>query len=183
MSLNDLDPGREFSYRLSKGGEVVFSADAQAPKSGDTAYRFVVFGDCGVNTKEQKAVAFQAYQARPDFVMITGDIVYDRGRISEYREKFWPIYNADVASPATGAPLLRSTVFLAAAGNHDIATRDLGKYPDALAYFLYWSQPLNGPDGREGSASVPALIRARGQPGGVPGCRRAKLSPDGELLI
>ena len=30
------------------------------------------------------------YLARPDFVMITGDIVYSRGRISEYREKYWP---------------------------------------------------------------------------------------------
>ena len=34
--------------------------------------------------------------------MITGDIVYSRGRISEYREKFWPVYNADMASPLSG---------------------------------------------------------------------------------
>jgi hypothetical protein len=53
--------------------------------------------------------------------------------------------------------LLRSTVFLAAPGNHDIGTRDLGAYPDALAYFLYWAQPLNGPRGEEGTAHVPRL--------------------------
>jgi hypothetical protein len=117
----------------------------------------VVFGDCGVNTEEQRTIACRAHEARPDYVMITGDIVYDRGRISEYREKFWPIYNADEASPSQGAPLLRSTLFLAAPGNHDIGTRDLGKYPDGLAYFLYWAQPLNGPDGEEGSAHVPRL--------------------------
>jgi 3',5'-cyclic AMP phosphodiesterase CpdA len=120
----------------------------------DQTYRFAVFGDCGVNSAEQKGIAYQAYQAKPDFVMITGDIVYDRGRVSEYREKFWPIYNADQASPSLGAPLLRSTLFLAAPGNHDIGPHDFGKYPDGLAFFLYWALPLNGPPGSEGSPQV-----------------------------
>src|SRR5206468_198680 len=80
------------------------------------------------------------------------------GRISEYREKFWPVYDVDVAAPATGAPLLRSTLVVAAPGNHDIASRDLEKYPDGLAYFLYWDQPRNGPLGREGGPLVPVLV-------------------------
>jgi acid phosphatase type 7 len=46
--------------------------------------------------------------------------------------------------------LLRSTLFVAAPGNHDIASRDLGASPDGLAYFYYWAQPLNGPTGQEG---------------------------------
>ena len=156
-SLAGLEPGGEFSYRVRKGGEIVFAADGRGPRPAGKPQRFVVFGDCGANTAEQRTIAFRAYEARPDFVMITGDIVYDRGRVSEYREKFWPIYNADEASPSQGAPLLRSTLFLAAPGNHDIATRDLGKYPDGLAYFLYWAQPLNGPAGEEGGAHVPRL--------------------------
>ena len=32
-------------------------------------------------------MAYRMVQAKPDFVMITGDIVYGRGRVSEYREK------------------------------------------------------------------------------------------------
>jgi 3',5'-cyclic AMP phosphodiesterase CpdA len=152
-----IPPGGRFSYRLKRGGSIVFADQGAAPKPAGEPYRFVVFGDCGVNSKEQKAVAYQAYQARPDFVMITGDIVYDRGRLFEYRLNFWPIYNADQADPALGAPLLRSTVFLAAPGNHDIGSRDLDKYPDGLAYFLFWSQPLNGPGGIEGSPHVPEL--------------------------
>ena len=51
-SLTGLEPGSEFSYRLRKGGELVFSATGSAPKPGDKPYRFVVFGDCGANTKE-----------------------------------------------------------------------------------------------------------------------------------
>jgi hypothetical protein len=156
-SLKDLVPGDRFAYRLSRAGERVFQAEGSAPKAADQPYRFVVFGDCGAGTPEQRPIAHRAYLERPDFVLIPGDIVYARGRISEYREKFWPVYNADEASPSIGAPLLRSTVFLAAPGNHDIATRDLEKHPDGLAYFFYWDQPLNGPPGREGSPHVAPL--------------------------
>jgi acid phosphatase type 7 len=156
-ALAGLVPGTEFAYRLRRGSEPVFSARARAPKSAGQPYRFVVFGDCAAGTTEQKAVAYQAYRARPDFVFIPGDIVYARGRISEYRDLFFPVYNADDASPTTGAPLLRSTLFLAAPGNHDIATTDLEKYPDGLAYFLYWCQPLNGPLGRSGARNTPVL--------------------------
>ena len=49
---------------------------------------------------------------------------------------------------------MRSTLFVAAAGNHDIASRDLEKTPDGLAYFYYWYQPLNGPTGAEGGPLV-----------------------------
>ena len=156
--LKGLVPGKEFEYRVRKGGEILFAATARAPKGVGQPYRFVSFGDCGAGTAQQKAVAYQTYLARPDFLMITGDIVYSRGRISEYRDKFWPTYNADHASPFVGAPLLRSTLFVAAPGNHDIATRDLGKYPDGLAYFLYWDQPRNGPLGMHEGPLVPVLI-------------------------
>ena len=59
-------------------------------------------------------MALRAFEARPDFIMIPGDIVYEVGRIADYREKFWPVYNADEPSPSAGAPLLRSTLFAAA---------------------------------------------------------------------
>ena len=32
------------------------------------------------------------------------------------------------------------------------------KYPDALAYFLYWDQPRNGPLGLAGAANTPPLV-------------------------
>jgi 3',5'-cyclic AMP phosphodiesterase CpdA len=156
-SATGIKPGVVFLYRLKRGDSNTFQGQGRAPKPAGEPHRFVVFGDCGVNSSGQKAIAYQAYQARPDYVMITGDIVYDRGRIFEYRQNFWPVYNADQADPSSGAPLLRSIPFLAAPGNHDIGSRDLDRYPDGLAYFLYWSQPLNGPAGAEGSAHVPLL--------------------------
>ena len=149
-ALTGLEPGVPFAYRVSRGGQAVFEAEARAPKVARQPHRFVAFGDCGANTPEQKAIAYRAFLSRPDYVMITGDIVYARGLATEYRDKFWPIYNADEPSPASGVPLLRSTLFVAAPGNHDIASRDLGKLPDGMAYFYYWSQPLNGPPALEG---------------------------------
>jgi hypothetical protein len=156
--LKDLGPGPSFEYRVRRNGEVVFTAEGRTPKAAGQPYRFAVFGDGGSDTPEERAVAYEAHRARPDFLLIAGDIVYTRGRIREYREKFWPVYDADVASPEAGAPLLRSTLVVAAPGNHDVAARDLGQYPDGLAYFLYWDQPLNGPIGREGGPLVPTLF-------------------------
>ncbi len=157
-TLRDLDPGGAFVYQVRREGKLVFTGNGRAPKATGQPCRFAVFGDCAAGTAEQKAVAYQAYQARPDFVLIAGDIVYTRGRIAEYREKFWPVYNSDTAALTAGAPLLRSTLFVAAPGNHDLGTRDLDKYPDGLAYFLFWDQPLNGPMGREGGRLVPKLV-------------------------
>src|SRR5262249_39768251 len=110
VDLKDLEPGATFSYRVRRGDEVVFTAGPPAQKAADQPHRFAVFGDCGAGSAEEKQVADQVYRARPDFLLIAGDIVYTRGRIREYRDKFWPVYDADVASPAVGAPLLRSSL-------------------------------------------------------------------------
>jgi hypothetical protein len=143
--LTNLVPGEEFHYRVLKGGKPVFDAVAHARKSAGQPFRLALFGDCGQGTPSENAIAYQAYLAKPDFIFIPGDIVYGSGRISEYRTKFFPTYNTDEPSAANGAPLLRSVVFIAAPGNHDTDLANFRRFPDALAYFLYWDQPLNGP--------------------------------------
>jgi hypothetical protein len=158
VALTELEPGGTLAYRVHKGGKLVFEAEGRAPKAADQPHRFVALGDCGAGTPEQREIAYRAFKLKPDFVMVTGDIVYSKGLISEYRDKFWPVYNADEASPASGAPLLRSMPWIAAPGNHDIASRDLGKTPDGLAYFYYWFQPLNGPEGKEGGSLVAPVL-------------------------
>jgi acid phosphatase type 7 len=155
-ALTGLKSNSTFAYRVLKNGKVIFTSNAQSPHSGERPYRFVAFADIGAETVDQKKLAMQAYMAKPDFVVVPGDIVYERGLISEYRTKFWPMYNADVAGDM-GGPLLRSVPMICAPGNHDTDTRDLDKYPDALAYYYYWNQPLNGPTIQEGSPVVPVL--------------------------
>jgi hypothetical protein len=68
VALEDLQPGELFGYRVNLSGQVVFSAEARSPKVADQAQRFVVFGDCGAGTSEEKAIAYRAYRrsaARP----------------------------------------------------------------------------------------------------------------------
>ncbi len=97
-------------------------------------------------------------------MVIAGDIVYQFGLLAEYFEKLFPIYNCDRASSNTGAPLLRSVLTVAALGNHDIALAasnrgaDLDKLPDALAYYLVWSQPLNGPLTSKSRQNIPRIM-------------------------
>jgi 3',5'-cyclic AMP phosphodiesterase CpdA len=145
VPLTRLEPGAEFEYQVSRNGQVVFAAKGKARASAGQPYRFVVTGDTGANTNQEKRIVHQINQARPDFFAIAGDIVYSTGRMVEYREKYFPIYNADVASPETGAPLIRSRVSFGAYGNHDAGTGDLDRDPDGLAHFLNWTLPLNGP--------------------------------------
>ena len=156
-ALAGLTPGGTFHYKVSKDNTVVFEADGKALKSADQPYRFVAFADCGAGTAEQRPLANRALVNQPDLVVIPGDMVYEHGLVSEYRQKFWPVYNADVAD-ALGAPLMRSIPFVAAPGNHDTDARDLDTYPDGLAYFSFWDQPLNGPMGVEGGPLVPKLV-------------------------
>jgi hypothetical protein len=155
--LTNLEPGKLFYYQTIKDQNTVFSSEGKALKSANQPYRFIAFGDIGANKREQKDIAIQAFKTQPDFVAVTGDIVYNRGLITEYDSKFWPIYNAE--KPDTnGVPMMASIPFVAAPGNHDIDTRDLNRYPEALAYYMFWSQPLNGPLKAEGRALVPKLI-------------------------
>jgi len=157
-----------FRYRVTLDGKAVFDAKASGRPliSPKAAYDFVVFGDSGADTVEQKEIAALTHKLSPGMIFHTGDIVYSRGLISEYRTRHFPIYNADKRSEDVGAPLTRSVVMTASAGNHDLATRDLGKYPDALPYFYYWSMPLNGPD-------LPMFANLTGDPARIADFRKA----------
>ena len=155
-ALTKLKPGATFTYRISVAGKPVFESSSVARKAANQDSHFVVFGDCAANTAGQRQVAFHAAQQKPDYVFITGDIVYSRGRVSEYQTNFWPVYNNETASPTEGAPILRNTLFAAAVGNHDSQPEiDTTKNPDPLAYYFYWNQPSNGPALNAGGKHVP----------------------------
>src|SRR5207302_771805 len=117
-----------FTYRVIRNAETVFQSCGRARKSAGQPVRFALFGDCSHSRPVQREIALQVARSEPDFVLLTGDIVYDYGRISEYREKFFPVYSQ----------MMRSIPFIAAPGNHDMVLPNFGKFADSLAYFLYW---------------------------------------------
>ncbi|WP_435008866.1 metallophosphoesterase [Tundrisphaera lichenicola] len=155
--LGGLAPGERFAYRVKLGDSTAFEAEARAKVPPGQPHRFVAFGDSAKGTEGQCKIAYQTHLLRPDYVMITGDLVYFRGKVGEYRARFFPYFAAAEASPGAGAPLLSSTLFVGAPGNHDLVTNDFAEDPDLMAYFYFWSQPLNGPTRATGSRLAPPL--------------------------
>ena len=133
-TLRGLAPGGRVPYRVKREGKVVFEAEAQTRKTGP--HRMVVFGDAANGSVAQAAIAKAVAEVQPDAVFIVGDLVYGRGRATEYRDHFFPIYNSEAV------PLMRRVPFLGVPGNHDVP---FAQWPDASAFFAYWSLPLNGP--------------------------------------
>jgi hypothetical protein len=147
-------------YALRYRGRHVFGSGLQAlPRPGE-AHRFAVVGDTGEDSAGQRQVAYGMFRARPAYVVITGDIVYPHGRAREYDERWFPIMNADRASRRIGAPLLRSTVTVGVTGNHDTLYRNLNRYPDGMAYYPFWRQPVNGPSTPAGMTGDATALRA-----------------------
>lgn len=152
-TLSGLRLGTTYHYRVRMAGRVIADGYCTTRKGRGHAVRFVAFGDNSYGEIGQRAIAYWAYRARPDFVMNTGDNVYEGGLDNEYQRYFFPVYNADHASPGVGAPLLRSVPFYSVLANHDVHGKgadghpaaDFDASPDALAYFTNLYLPLNGP--------------------------------------
>lgn len=150
--VSGLKPGEKFKYWVVYGGKVVFEAYAAARKGPGEAHRFVVVGDMGNGSVESMRIAHRIYaEYKPDLLAITGDVVYMLGRASEYLRRFLAVYNARVADPGVGVPLLSEILAFTSLGNHCVGKMDVDtipsfdEHPDLHAYFMYWSLPLNGP--------------------------------------
>ncbi len=87
VPLTRLEPGGEFEYRVSRNGQVVFAAKGKARASAGQPYRFVVTGDTGADTNQERRIVHQIHRAEPDFFGIAGDIVYSTGRMAEDPEE------------------------------------------------------------------------------------------------
>ena len=164
-TLRGLEPGSEFQYRLKRDDQTVFQAAGRARKAAGVPHRFALFGDCGSNSPGQKSVAYQVSLNQPDYVLHPGDAVYEFARMSEYRNKYFPIYNAEKPDAKEGAPLLRSIPFFTGPGAHD-EQATLDDYDDVLSYYIFWSLPLNGPNLKSAS---PLTF----SPGGTEAARQA----------
>lgn len=151
--LTGLDGGTRYAYRVSMNGQTVIEGYFTTRKKPGTKTRFVAFGDNSFGDVSDRMIAFQTYQAKPDFVMNTGDNVYEDGLVNEYARYFFPVYNANVAEARTGAPLLRSVPFYTVIANHDVHGKDENKHPiadfnlnpDSLGYYTCMHLPQNGP--------------------------------------
>jgi hypothetical protein len=99
----------------------------------------------------------------PDFVLNTGDNIYNQGSEGNYRDFFFPVLNSNTDSNETGAPILRNLVYFVVDGNHDVGSTGVSANlladnsaplfsgnldgGDALGFFNNLYYPLNGPVG------------------------------------
>lgn len=185
--LRGLNYDTEYRYVVTGPGmpNGGFSASFRTRKNG-SVFSFAVEGDEGFfpvvpNSNPARIVDYeariahlifdaakipltnQAPRPEPDFVLNTGDNVYTVGSEDNYRDFFFPVFNSDLDSNETGAPLLRSKLFFPVDGNHDVGATgvsanllaDNSAPPfsgnlsggDALSYYNDFYFPQNGPAG------------------------------------
>jgi 3',5'-cyclic AMP phosphodiesterase CpdA len=80
--------------------------------NSDGAVKFLVFGDSGSSSKQQKDLVPLMMKEDADLILHTGDLAYDRGSIKEIKEKVLDIYEE----------LFAQTAFYPSLGNHDYLT-------------------------------------------------------------
>ena len=183
--LKGLSYDTDYKYRVTgpglpaEGFTSTFHTRKKTP-----VYSFAVLGDEGFFPTVPNASYIVDYEARiahlvnnvpvlnvpgvparpePEFILNTGDNVYNEGTEDSYRDFFFPVYNANQDSNETGAPLIRRLLFFPTAGNHDLgstgatlnlladnsAPRYAGELSggDALSFFNDFYFPQNGPAG------------------------------------
>jgi predicted MPP superfamily phosphohydrolase len=155
-ALPGLNFDAAYTYRVSLGGKIMSEATFLT-RTKKPATRFVLFGDCGTGSPEQKAIAYQVLLQKPQFVLVAGDNVYSSGLVKEYHARFFPVYLSPESSPDKGAPLMKTIPFYMLVGNHDVQATDLDKIPDGLAFFYFNDLPLNAPVAEH-------TVRAAGSP-------------------
>lgn len=140
-------------YKIVADNKDIYTGQVQMPPAPDSnKASFVVVGDCAKGSPGASKIAYEMYTTHPQYAVITGDIVYDQGRVGEYLSRYFPVLNTPAPSPKVGAPLLSSILSFACVGNHDVwwgshgYSGDFNKFPDALGYYLFWKLPLNGPE-------------------------------------
>lgn len=144
--LTNLPPNSRVYYRVALGEKAVRESSFSARKTPEEPVRFAVIGDMADGKTNSRSIAWAMAKVRPEHLVICGDIVYSRGRVSEYMTNFWPVYS-NVRSPSArnGYPLMASTVFYPVLGNHDVGATNLSGIADGFGAFYFFHPPLNGP--------------------------------------
>lgn len=128
--LANLEPASKYAYTISVADRVLASATARTNKSAGTPFTFLVFGDSGQGSPEQRRLARRMVEFQPDLIVHTGDLIYPSGERHHYRERFFEPY----------AAMIREVNFWPSLGNHDDAKRTRGG-PFREVFEL----PRNGP--------------------------------------
>lgn len=137
VEVGGLRPGRMYCYALHRDGRPSTPPTGfrtAPPPDGEGRVSFVVFGDSGSGTPDQRAVLEQLRTVPFDLILHTGDVAYESGTLKQLEERYFDVYE----------PLIASLPAFPASGNHDYGTADAAPFREVFAL------PENGgPAGRE----------------------------------
>lgn len=163
-TIANLEAGSKFEYRVLLRQQVVFNAVGKCRMPAGKPFRAVIYGDIANGSPGSRQTAHQVWLAAPDVVILAGDLAYNHGLMREYLQRFFPVMNSDTAGEDVGAPIMRSCLVIADPGNHDEGIKEVGelgdlrKADDLGAFYVLWSQPLNGPLGSDATQNVPRFL-------------------------
>ena len=116
--ISGLQPGTSYPYRLFVGGRAVTNGSDSlrtAPETGTGRVSFLIFGDSGTGSAEQRALAAAMNLDAADLALHAGDLAYgsiDGTGGASYATTQWWFFD-------TYAPWLRRRPFFPSMGNHD----------------------------------------------------------------
>ncbi|HMI30863.1 MAG TPA: metallophosphoesterase [Candidatus Limnocylindrales bacterium] len=135
VTLTGLASLTRYYYRIVAGPDTLTAGDdtLHTAPPGPAPFRFVAFGDCGVDDANQYAVAARVDALNPDLGLVLGDVIYEVGEAVNFTPRYFTPYR----------PIIRRSVWYPVVGNHDIATANGQPFMDA--FYL----PTNSMDGTE----------------------------------
>ena len=160
------EPGAEFCYRVRIGSHVVFQSRGKALRKPGQKQRVAIAGDLvSGDPAPTRRIVNQILKHKPDLMVVPGDMVNLEGHANQYRRALFSNYNSSLNDPAHGAPLMRQIALVGCLGNNDTdrVLEPRGFPPvqnppaprlNGLAYYYYFSQPLNGPQLRVNLGAV-----------------------------
>jgi hypothetical protein len=134
IAVQDLSPGEQYAYVPLAGQTPLADATVFQADDPSLPFTFLVLGDSGGATKEQFAVRDRMLATPADFLLSTGDMVYETGAAADFNPTFFNPYTA----------LINHLVFWPCLGNHDVATAHGQPWRDAFY------TPANNPAHDEG---------------------------------
>ena len=130
VTLEGLDPGTQYFYRVRSGGVTLSEGKVlRSPSAPNQPHRFVVIGDFGYHHAATKKIAQQVERQQPHWLLTVGDNVYLYGQPGSYDDFWFRPYAATMARAPTFPAL----------GNHDILSEN-GRW-----FREYFHLPENGP--------------------------------------
>ena len=133
IAVDGLSPGTQYGYTPNADGMALRSESVFQTDDPSRPFTFVVLGDSGSADAAQFKVRDLMLSMPADFIVHTGDMVYEAGTALDFNPRFFVPYQ----------DLLRTRMFWPCVGNHDYETANAQPWRDAFY------TPANNPAGSE----------------------------------